>query len=59
MLLADVFENFREVCMENYELDPAWYYTSPGLSWDAMLKKTKVSLEGSQRRSKHDLEQVR
>ena len=31
--------------MENYELDPAWYYTSPGLSWDAMLKKTKVSLD--------------
>ena len=45
LLLADVFENFREVCMKNYELDPAWYYTSPGLSWDAMLKKTKVKLD--------------
>ena len=45
LLLSDVFENFREVCMKNYELDPAWYYTSPGLSWDAMLKKTKVRLD--------------
>ena len=45
LLLSDVFENFRDVCMNNYKLDPAWYYTSPGLSWDAMLKKTKVELE--------------
>jgi len=43
--LADVFENFRDVCMEHYKLDPAWYYTSPGLSWDAMLKMTAVELE--------------
>ena len=45
LLLADVFENFRDVCMKNYKLDPAWYYTSPGLSWDALLKVTKVELE--------------
>ena len=45
LLLSDVFENFRDVCMKYYKLDPAWYYTSPGLSWDAMLKKTKVILE--------------
>ena len=32
LLLADVFEEFRNVCLENYSLDPAWYYTSPGLS---------------------------
>ena len=38
-LHADVFENFRDVCMEKYNLDPAHYYTSPGLSWDALLKK--------------------
>ena len=44
-LLADVFENFRGVCMENYELDPCWYYTAPGLAWDACLKKTGVQLE--------------
>ena len=45
LLLADVFEEFRNVCLENYELDPAWYFTSPGLAWDAALKKTKVKLE--------------
>ena len=45
LLLADVFEEFRKVCLENYELDPAWYFTSPGLAWDASLKKTKVKLE--------------
>ena len=45
LLLADVFENFRDVCIENYKLDPAWYYTSPGLACDACLKKTEVRLE--------------
>ena len=37
LLLADMFEEFRNVCLDNYKLDPAWYYTSPGLSWDTML----------------------
>ena len=45
LLLADVLEEFRKVCLENYQLDPAWYYTSPGLAWDAALKKTEVKLE--------------
>ena len=45
LLLADVFENFRDVCQKNYGLDPAWYYTAPGLAWDAALKVTKVELE--------------
>ena len=45
LLLADVFEEFRNICSENYSLDPAWYYTSPGLSWDALLKHSKVKLE--------------
>ena len=45
LLLADVFEEFRNVCMVNYSLDPAWYYTSPGLSWDALLKHSGVRLE--------------
>ena len=45
LLLADVFENFRNVCMKNYGLDPAWYYNAPGLAWDACLKKTRVQLE--------------
>ena len=30
---------------KNYKLDPAWYFTAPGLSWDAALKKTGVELE--------------
>lgn len=45
LLLADVFENFRETCMSIYKLDPAHYYTSPGYSWDAMLKFTNVQIE--------------
>jgi len=45
LLLADVFENFRDVCMRNYRLDPAWYFTSPGLAWDAALKLTNIKLE--------------
>ena len=45
LLLADVFENFRDLCLKNYELNPAWYYTAPGLAWDAALKRTKVELE--------------
>ena len=44
-LLADVFENFRELCLKKYKLDPAHYFTSPGLSWDALLKMTGVNLE--------------
>ena len=45
LLHADVFENFRDVCQENYGLDPAWYYTAQGLAWDAALEVTKVELE--------------
>ena len=45
LLLSDVFENFRDVCLSNYSLDPAFYYTAPGLAWDACLKITKVRLE--------------
>ena len=45
LLLADVFENFRETCLEYYKLDPCHYFTSPGLSWDAMLKMTDIKLE--------------
>ena len=45
LLLADVFENFRRTCLEYYKLDPCNYYTSPGLSWDAMLKMTNIKLE--------------
>ena len=45
LLLADVFETFRKTCLKQYGLDPGHYYTSPGLSWDALLKKTGVELE--------------
>ena len=45
LLLADVFENFRDICIKNYKLDPARYYTAPGLALDAALKVTEVELE--------------
>ena len=45
LLLADVFENFRNVCMKNYELDPAHFISLPGLAWQACLKKTDMELE--------------
>ena len=45
LLLADVFESFRNICIKNNKLDPAHYYTVPGLAWDACLKMTGVKLE--------------
>ena len=46
LFLADVFENFRNMCLEIYELDPALLLTVPGLAWQAALKKkTKVKLD--------------
>ncbi|GFY22677.1 uncharacterized protein TNCV_2179381 [Trichonephila clavipes] len=45
LLLTDVFENFRKICMQTYKLDPCWYFTTPALSWDAMLLHTKVAIE--------------
>jgi hypothetical protein len=46
MLLSDIFETFRKTAISNYGLDPAnGYYTLPNYAWDAMLKKTNVSLE--------------
>ena len=39
LLLTDVFENFRDLCMKVYKVDPAHYYTAPGLFWDACLKR--------------------
>ena len=45
LLLADVFENFRSVCIKNYDLDPAHYFTAPGIAWEAALKVTGVELE--------------
>ena len=45
ILLADVFESFRAMSLENYDLDPLHYYTAPGLSWDACLKMSGIRLE--------------
>ena len=45
LLLADVFENFRETCLTHYGLDSTHYKTTPGLAWDARLKKTKTNLD--------------
>lgn len=45
LLLADVFENFRDVCTKAYNLDAAHYVTTPGLSFDAMLKFTGQKLQ--------------
>ena len=45
LLLADVFENFRNKCIDIYELDPAHFLSAPGLAWQACFKKTEVKLE--------------
>ena len=44
LLLADVFENIRNICLKIYELDPARFLTAPSLAWQAALKKTEVKL---------------
>ena len=45
LLLANVFENFRETYLSHYRRDPCHYMTSPGLAWDAMQKMTEINLE--------------
>ena len=45
MLLADVFEKFTSESLKFYKLDPSHYFSSPGLSWDAMLKMTGIKLK--------------
>ena len=45
LLLADVFENFRNMCIKVCELDPAHFLSAPGLAWQACLKKTEVKLD--------------
>ena len=45
LLLADVFENFRDMCLKEHELDPAHFISLPGLAWQACLKKTNIELE--------------
>ena len=45
LLLADVFENFRNMCLEIYGLDPAKIFSAPGLAWQAALKQVKIKLD--------------
>ena len=45
LLLADVFENFRKICLNYYKLDAAHYFSAQGLAWDTALKKSRVTLE--------------
>ena len=45
LLLADVFENFRNMCINVYDPDPAHFLSLPGLEWQACLKKANVELE--------------
>ena len=45
LLLADIFENFRDNCVASYGLDPAYYYTLPSFTWDAILKYTGVQFK--------------
>lgn len=45
LLLCDIFEYFRELCLKNYGLDPCHYLSLPGFTWDAMLKMTNVEVE--------------
>ena len=44
VLLADVFENFRNNCLETYELDPAHFLSAPGLAWEACLKRNRSKI---------------
>ena len=45
LLLSDVFEKFINTCLDYYGLDPWHYFSSPGLSWDAVRKMTKIELD--------------
>ena len=45
LLLTDVFENFRKMCLKVYHFDPVKFLSAPGLAWQAALKRTEVKLE--------------
>ena len=45
ILLTEIFENFRNLSMKTYNLDPCWYYTTPGFAWDAALKFSDINLQ--------------
>ena len=54
MLLTDLFKQFRKTCLERYGLDSAWYFTSPGLAWDALLKHREAKLCCSSSREREE-----
>ena len=45
LLRADVYENFRNMCLDKHELDPVYFVSAPALAWQACLKKTEVKLK--------------
>ena len=45
LLLADLYENFRNMCLDKYEIGPAYFVSAPGLGWQACFKKTGVKVE--------------
>ena len=55
LLLADVFEAFPDTCLKNYGLDPAHFYTAPGLPWQALLKTADGYCEHGQKRKECEL----
>ena len=55
LLLADVFEAFWNTCLENYKLDPAHFYTAPGLAWQALLKTAAEYCEHEKKRKDCEL----
>lgn len=42
LLLTDIMENFRDLFLKTYKIDPSWSYTTPGFAWNCILRKTKV-----------------
>ena len=55
LLLADVFETFRNTCLKNYKLNPAHFYTAPGLAWETLLKMAAEYCEHEERRKDCEL----
>ena len=49
LLLADLFENFRDICIKVYGLDRAYFLSAPGLEWKACLKKNRSKIRGFKR----------